>query len=291
MPSSITHELIAEETLNRLPQHIRDVVDQAPDYYFLGAQGADVLFFYKPTSRKELNIGKFLHRNRVFELFSLFSKCAALPEIERTRTLAYALGYITHYSADSEFHPFVYAYLQKTGANKLVHQQIENDWDVYFLRTRRGKEAEKYRLRFSLKKIAKEGTFYRLVAAIADEFGRRKISEAALKRALSLFGLYYRSMHGRCYRSQRGWARFEALFHYKGLSYLYPRKDPAPDVLFGEEFPALAGGRADTADELFDRTTQIAARRILLFLRAFEEGSPLPREEFSKHLLTGENID
>ena len=45
MPSSITHQLIAEEALGFFPPEAAQAVQKNPDEYYLGAQGPDVLLF------------------------------------------------------------------------------------------------------------------------------------------------------------------------------------------------------------------------------------------------------
>ena len=45
MPSSITHELIAEAAAEAFPEEIRRLAGDHPDYFFLGAQGPDLFFF------------------------------------------------------------------------------------------------------------------------------------------------------------------------------------------------------------------------------------------------------
>ena len=50
MPNAITHFLIAQDAAQRLPRSYADMPSAAPDYYFIGSQGGDPLFFYKPLS-------------------------------------------------------------------------------------------------------------------------------------------------------------------------------------------------------------------------------------------------
>ena len=161
MPSAITHQLIAEEAVRLLPDGLQHIIERAPDEYYLGCQGPDMFFFYRIGCRSEYNLGKFLHRHKVYEVFRLFARLlsgeqnADLPrfsEEDRTRIFAYILGYLAHYAADSTFHPFVYNYMAKEGSAKPIHQLIENDWDVHFLHKFRGREAEKFRCAFSPKK-------------------------------------------------------------------------------------------------------------------------------------------
>ena len=71
---------------------------------------------------------------------------------------------------------------------------------------------------------------------------------------------------------------------------MYPRKNPARNVLESEDFLRLSEGRGANADELFERAVSDSARRMILFLAALD-GAPLPEEEFNFHLLTGKNAE
>lgn len=151
-----------------------------------------MFFFYRIGSRSEYNLGKFLHRNRPYDVFRLFCRIlsgeqnARFPvysDEDRTRAFAYILGYIAHYATDSTFHPFVYNYMEEEKSEKRVHQLIENDWDVHFLRKFRGREAEKFRCAFSPKKIAKNAAVARLYACLAEELGREEVKRANSTRA------------------------------------------------------------------------------------------------------------
>lgn len=298
MPSSITHQLIAEEALKRFPKEAAEAVAGAPDEYFLGAQGPDVFFFYRIGSKKEYNLGKYLHRYRVFDVFGLFLRVlrqdgedGRVPRLqleERTQALAYILGYLTHYCADSSFHPFVYQYLQKTQATKIVHQQMENDWDVYFLNEKRGESAEHFTFGFSPKSLIAHKTTARLFHFLAEHLEREEVKERRFNRGVNNFYRYLRFFHKRCYKSQRRWERTEKLFHTKKyLSALYPRENPDPDYLSGEDYYELALGRGRNADELFDRAVNESVRLANAFLEAVN-GGELLREDFGRGLLTGE---
>lgn len=300
MPSSITHQLIAEEVLPLLPPEGNAAALAAPDEYFLGAQGPDFLFFYRIGSKSEYNLGKFMHRYRVYDLFLLLlralggdEKDPQLPrfsEEDRTRVLAYAMGYLTHYCADTTFHPFVYRYLETNRAHKRVHQQMENDWDVYFLRELRGEEAEEYEFPFSRKQIMKHRTLPRLYDFLAQGLGRQEVKERKFGKGLKNFFRYLEFFHGKCYRSQRAWERTEKFFRTKGfMSRLYPRKDPEPEFLGGEHFAEFSEGKGTNADALFARAVNESARLATLFLAA-SGGAPLPREEFGNGLLTGKPV-
>ena len=288
MPSSITHALIAEEAAARLPEPLRRETEAFPAAYFLGAQGPDVFFFAR--SGKEGNFGRFLHRNAVYTVFTAFADYLKKAEGEaRAAARAYCFGYVTHCCADVAFHPFVYRYLAQNGLHKREHQRMENDWDVYFLRRLRGREAEGY----PFPEI--EGCVPALLPlwrAASAAVGRQPVEERTLRSAVKNFSRYLSFFHKKCYSAHAGWARFDRLFHLHGLSCFYPAREPDPAVLSGEAFLRAANADAalppvESADDLFARAVSESAYAILLFADAIG-GAPLPAEIFSRHLLTGE---
>ena len=274
MPSGITHELIARSAAALLKKEERALCLAAPDYFYLGAQGPDLYFFYKPLEMKK-NLGKVLHRGAVYRWFEcLLSALTSRTGTEREKCLAYALGFCTHLEADGEFHPFVYRYLRENSCKKREHQRIENDWDVYFLRTLEGKEVRGYVFPFDLKKLSREGVLYAYLRDAAALFGK-KIKKGAFKRMLLLFRWYCLHFHRRHFR-----------YLLPVFPQLYPRRTPAEDVLGGERFSRLAGEKS--ADALFLLAAERSAERMREFLSALD-GTPLPAA-FSRHLLTGEKV-
>ncbi len=278
MPSSITHELIARETLELLTPRMRELIFAAPDYYYLGAQGPDLFFFYRPLSGD--NWGKRLHRAGVYEWFSALLK--AVPHYtgeDFSECFAYALGFCTHLAADVTFHPFIYRYLEKTDAPRFTHQEIENDWDVYFLRELDGKSVISYPLAFDLKTIAGDGTLLCYLTEAAALTGKTLSAEAfrAMCRRFDLYLRHFHAPHGK-------------IFKVFGLSKLYPREEPDPAYLRGKNYFALTGNRASTADGLFRLATEESALRINCFFETFNSDMPLPHSLFSQNLLTGKVI-
>lgn len=284
MPSSITHQLVAEEAAARLPAEAKNAVSKHPDEYYLGAQGPDIFFFYRIGCRSEYNLGKFLHRNRVYDTFNFFLNALredalpALSDEEEEEALAYILGYICHYATDSVFHPFVYSYMEQNGCDKREHQQMENDWDVYFLRERKGLSAERFKFAFSAKKIISDGTVHKLYAHLARAFEREDVKRGKFDRGLKNFDLYLDFFHKKCYRSQRRWEKAEKFFHAKRfLSRLYPRENIDPDYVSGDHFPLLSRGAGGNADALFNCAVARTCALFELFLESVEGGEPLPR--------------
>ena len=94
MPAFFTHETVCEKVLDRLPEkQAARISDRA--LFYLGAQGGDPLFLYRDKNKR---LGVVLHREKIYEFF------AALL---RADCDSFALGYLTHYAADTVFHPYV----------------------------------------------------------------------------------------------------------------------------------------------------------------------------------------
>ena len=114
-----------------------------------------------------------------------------------------------------------------------------------------------------------------------------------MRSALTGFAKFLRFFHKKCYSSQKRWARFDAFFHIRSLSCLYPARNPDEKILRGEAFERAANAEGlppvKCADDLLERAVSQSAYRMLLFYHALG-GAPLPREEFDRHLLTGKHV-
>ena len=275
MPASITHYLIAKTAERELPPELWTAVKVAPDYFFAGSQGPDIFFFYRPLRQ---NLGKYLHRNKIYELFEGFLHAVrARAGQARTYTLSYTLGYISHYCTDVTFHPCVYAYLSEKQVHKSEHQRMENDWDVYFARKYLGVEAERFPFPYSAGKFIRENILSSFLADALFYCGI-SLSASELKSALRAYGRYLSFFHGKCYAHGR-------LVYAKNFSSLFPRKNPNERYLHGEEFERLSG--AKNADELFLAASEESYALMQIFSDCLTKNEELPREKFSKHFLTG----
>ncbi len=276
MPSSITHELIARESEELLPAGAKNAISCAPDYYFLGAQGPDLFFFYRPLLSRKHNFGRFLHTQKVYEWFSALMNLLPAEGRARECCLAYALGFCSHLAADTVFHPFVYNFLRENGNPRYRHQRIENDWDVYFLRALTGRTPYGYAYSFHGKEIVREKILFPYLQACAKAVGK-ELSPRPFRRMMRLFWLYLTHFH----KKRRPLSTF-------GLGDLYPRERPDPAVLGGERFSALSLGKGGDADKLFLAATRESATCISAFFDAAMSNAPLPKTLFSRNLLTGE---
>jgi hypothetical protein len=152
MPTFITHQLLAEEVYKALPQSVYSKIGSLPHYY-LGAQGCDVCFAYKPVSTLKNNFGSFLHAFRPELFFRLLQEEAEKDPFVRS----YAYGYLTHYAADTVFHPYIYKEMGEDNGF-FRHHSIEHAYDGYLLKRYRGKGAGAYSLP-PLKDLPLDGVF------------------------------------------------------------------------------------------------------------------------------------
>ena len=293
MPSSYTHQLIAEKTAELLPENIKNRVTFLPEYY-LGAQGGDVFYFYNIAGGTK-NIGKYFHRRNIYGVFSSVLRSAAEGD---GRALSYIAGYITHYAADTVFHPYVYWRAReekiKTGRKKdNFHALIESDFDSYFVQKYKRLGVNEYVWPVRYADLDCKAVFPMLAAAVACGQEERPLKEHAFCRAVKRFIRFQNFFSDRSFRRGRalhGTEKFLHLPHF--FSGLYRRQNFNAAFLneAREEWHYLAAPGLtshESADELFEKSVKQAARLIGAFFIALDGGTALPEEDFCLQFLTG----
>lgn len=130
MPASYTHQQFGNHVLNKLDdEQVKKIIKNNLNFYNIGLQGPDILFFYQPLKKNPVNtLGNQLHRDIARDFFE--NALTYLKENKDERSLAYILGFINHYILDSECH----SYVDKTMVNKDIgHFEIERDLDQRFM--------------------------------------------------------------------------------------------------------------------------------------------------------------
>lgn len=140
MPDILTHILFAERVKDRLADaNIGHFIHDNEKLYNLGAQGPDILFYYKPWNpyaRLIRETGERMHH----ESTALFFKDAIILLNKSTgkyyeELLVYLLGFLCHYYCDKSIHPYVYSMIDAgcydfgNGRTKLNHYEIEATMD------------------------------------------------------------------------------------------------------------------------------------------------------------------
>ena len=292
MPAQYTHRIFAEEVLRALPQDVRGAICSLPAY-FLGAQGADILYFLHLRRGAENNLGSYFHNAGAYGGF-----CSLLSRAKVSSfAFSYAAGFITHYAADTVFHPFVYGMTEKFNDYEPAwrgrrHSYIENDLDSYFVQEFCGISVEDY----PFPRIERHTDVHRLYALLlrmCRDADKAPFSERALRTALDRFFRFGRFFTDEKLRRRKFFGNAERTLHVPHLfSSMYRRPDYDARCLnlAHEEWrnPSLPSFRSrEDADDLFARAKGECICLLREFYDAAFEGEPLLREHFGKSLLTG----
>jgi hypothetical protein len=144
MPELITHCLVGEKVIEKIDdKKISTLLKKNKHEFILGCQGGDLFFFYNYGLFKDKksvpDFGDRLHVEKVEEFFS--KGIEYVKQNYSDGLLAYFLGYLCHYGADKEIHPFVY---KKSNKVSTMHHNIEFMLGKQYLMDTTGKQALDY---------------------------------------------------------------------------------------------------------------------------------------------------
>lgn len=276
MAAYLTHLFAAKEVYERLGEEEKKFI-RSPSAYYAGALGGDPFFVYRPLRKKGYNLGRLMHRKNVYGFF-----CAARGFARATGDYSYIFGYITHYAADTAFHPGVYAAeyalldeLPKNRQKDKVHFLIERDIDKLLAEKLNGGSVD-----FRPAPPPSDEELDKACALIeyaANKAFSIKTSRSSLKNALRRFPKqqdYFFDPKG---KRRKRFLAFENAFGLPHvLSYLFVRNPP--DERFSS-LPAEDGERSIAA--LFDQAVQKAAELISAFSAEGELDKTLFSSDFN----------
>jgi hypothetical protein len=262
MPASYTHYLVAKNAYLASSPPIQNAIRVSLPLYFFGAQGADFCFFNPSLSLKRKNLGSYLHREGGLPTFFILKALAARD----CEILAYALGYVTHYAADSAFHPYVYA---MTDNSPLRHSRLENILDIRF--KKRFSNAEQDAFFYGKLSEKEKDLLFLIYTAIALKNGFHAPQKPAFLRSISLFNAYM-PLPNALFDGSSAEVRAIAANEEK-RAWRYPA---APHII-----------KTDSADELLSNSIASATELIDAFFHATRTNEPLNKEKFGKGFLTG----
>ena len=136
MPSTITHTYIGIDTMNKLNNKPKKMIQKHFNNYKVYCQNMDVLYFYHILllkTNKIQDLGHRFHKEKVFEYFNTLINDNKANKNEELFT--FIAGLITHYQADSIMHPYI-NFLSNNKKNNLItdkHFEIETYLDNYFI--------------------------------------------------------------------------------------------------------------------------------------------------------------
>lgn len=129
MPTTYAHDTFGKLVYQKLPEDIRELLSEHKNSYMTGLHGPDILFYYHPFSKNEVNRkGSEMHREIAGPFFE---RCREYYMATSDKeALAYVTGFICHYMLDSTCHPYIAKYMEKTGA---AHDEIETELDRHIM--------------------------------------------------------------------------------------------------------------------------------------------------------------
>lgn len=140
MPAIYAHNQFGNRVLQQLDAKKRALILKYLRQFRIGLHKPDYLFFYKPLSKNAINrIGYEIHE-RPAEEFMEHAREVIRENGTDSPEYAYILGFICHFSLDSECHPFVAEQIEKTGVG---HIEIESEFEKLLMR-KNGEEPLSY---------------------------------------------------------------------------------------------------------------------------------------------------
>ena len=133
MPSAYAHYRFGAEVLAQLPEALRQKIEPWRALYNIGVHGPDILFYFHPLWHTEIRAeGNHMHDRQARVFFQHAAEVIRpLKGEARAKALAYAYGFITHFSLDSACHTFVDECKYGLG---ISHTAIEVDFDRRLMR-------------------------------------------------------------------------------------------------------------------------------------------------------------
>lgn len=138
MPAAYAHHRFGETCINSMPEKLRKLCLRYREVFDFGVHGPDVLFYYNPIKKNEVNsFGSELHHWTGKQFFGLCSSIYrgmsdndSLEPEQKHAMLAYLLGFLAHFTLDSCCHGYIN---QMTEESEYSHNLIESQYEVFLM--------------------------------------------------------------------------------------------------------------------------------------------------------------
>lgn len=131
MPALYAHDRFGEKVAEKTDGELKRIIFKYYKQYEVGLQGPDILFFYRPYhGNKVAKYGSHLHAVSALSFFE--HAASVVNEYGRdSAQYAYLLGFICHFTLDSECHPYVSEMMER---EQVSHLAIESEFEKYLLK-------------------------------------------------------------------------------------------------------------------------------------------------------------
>lgn len=133
MPTTYAHYRFGKDVKSILPQNIKEIINQNIDLFNIGVHGPDILFYYKPIKKNQINdIGNTIHQKpgKIFFEKALEYINSITDKKTKSAALSYIYGFICHFSLDCESHKYIN---NKVNETSISHYEIEAEFDRLLL--------------------------------------------------------------------------------------------------------------------------------------------------------------
>ncbi len=128
MPATCAHYSFSVDVYKELSNRTKDIIKENKNYFVLGAQGPDLLFYYSPIKDNPIyKLGSDLHRQ---SFYVFLDNLINSKELEQPNKLVYILGCCCHFILDRNTHPYIY---RLTGQDSVAHAALETDFEQYVI--------------------------------------------------------------------------------------------------------------------------------------------------------------
>ena len=130
MPTTYAHWRFGEHCQKTLEEDLKSIIKRYRPLFDIGVHGPDIFFYYDCLKHNEVNeFGDRLHYKSMRSLLTGFRQ-AYLKSDNREASLAYLLGFLTHFTLDSYCHSYIE---KKKTVEGPSHNKIESQLDRYLL--------------------------------------------------------------------------------------------------------------------------------------------------------------
>ena len=126
MPAAYAHYTFGKKVLANIENpDIRRIITEHRALFDIGLHGPDILFFYRPLKSNPVSKAGHLMHAEIAAPFFRQARRVINRSNDREASIAYILGFICHYSLDSECHGYI-GEMTETG---ISHTEIETEFD------------------------------------------------------------------------------------------------------------------------------------------------------------------
>ncbi|MCD7883510.1 MAG: zinc dependent phospholipase C family protein [Lachnospiraceae bacterium] len=131
MPAVYAHDRFGINVRENMSAELCAITTRYNYAYRMGLQGPDIFFFYHPWCRNRVQkYGTLLHEAVAASFFAHARK--VIRKYGRSSSqYAYLLGFICHFTLDSECHPYIEKQIARSG---VAHLEIEAEFEKFLLR-------------------------------------------------------------------------------------------------------------------------------------------------------------